>query len=112
MLFEPEPFQSRHIGPDKAEADEMLKVIGASSMEALMDEAIPARIRLPKRLDLSVMRRIPPRLPAVVAAPQRRALADDDRADGHLSARESLRGEAKGFAHPSLVVVAGLSHAR
>ncbi len=52
MLFEPEPFQSRHIGPDKAEADEMLKVIGASSMEALMDEAIPARIRLPKRLDL------------------------------------------------------------
>ena len=52
MLFEPEPFQSRHIGPDKAEAEEMLKIIGASSLEALMDEAIPARIRLPKRLDL------------------------------------------------------------
>ena len=52
MSFEPEPFQSRHIGPDKAEAEEMLKIIGASSLEALMDEAIPARIRLPKRLDL------------------------------------------------------------
>jgi glycine dehydrogenase len=52
MLFEPEQFQSRHIGPDRVEAEEMLKVIGAASLEALMDEAIPARIRLPKPLDL------------------------------------------------------------
>ena len=52
MSFEPESFQSRHIGPDKAEAEEMLKIIGASSLEALMDEAIPGRIRLTKRLDL------------------------------------------------------------
>jgi glycine dehydrogenase len=52
MLFDPEPFQSRHIGPDQAEAAQMLKVIGASSLEALMDEAIPARIRLQKPLHL------------------------------------------------------------
>jgi len=51
-LFEPEKFQSRHIGPDEAERDEMLKVVGASSLDALIDEAIPPRIRLKKPLDL------------------------------------------------------------
>jgi glycine dehydrogenase len=45
-------FASRHIGPDQAEALEMLKVVGASSMEALIDEAVPARIRLEKTLNL------------------------------------------------------------
>ena len=39
-------FQSRHIGPDADERDAMLKVVGASSLDALIDEAIPARIRL------------------------------------------------------------------
>jgi glycine dehydrogenase len=52
MVFDPETFQSRHIGPDTAEADAMLKVVGAPSMGALIDEAVPARIRLQKRLDL------------------------------------------------------------
>src|SRR5262245_32389032 len=52
MLFDFEPFQTRHIGPDPEERDAMLKVIGASSLEALMDEAIPARIRLTEPLDL------------------------------------------------------------
>jgi glycine dehydrogenase len=47
-----EPFQSRHIGPDAVEAEEMLKVIGASSLDALMDEAIPPRIRLGRPLNL------------------------------------------------------------
>ncbi len=47
-----ERFQSRHIGPDAAERDEMLKVVGAPSLDALMDEAIPSRIRLKKPLDL------------------------------------------------------------
>jgi glycine dehydrogenase len=51
-LFDSERFQSRHIGPDEAERDAMLKVIGAPSMEALIDEAIPARIRLTAPLDL------------------------------------------------------------
>jgi glycine dehydrogenase len=52
MFLEPERFQSRHIGPDEAERDDMLKVVGASSLDALMDEAIPSRIRLSKPLDL------------------------------------------------------------
>src|SRR5207244_3971902 len=46
MPFDHERFQSRHIGPDEHERDKMLKVVGASSLDALMDEAIPARIRL------------------------------------------------------------------
>src|SRR3954468_21693504 len=52
MIFEPEPFQNRHIGPDAADAASMLEVIGATSLDALVGEAIPARIRLPKALDL------------------------------------------------------------
>jgi glycine dehydrogenase len=39
-------FESRHIGPRPHERDAMLKVIGAPSLDALMDEAIPASIRL------------------------------------------------------------------
>ena len=45
-------FQDRHIGPDGAERDAMLKVIGASSLEGLMEEAIPARIRRATPLNL------------------------------------------------------------
>src|SRR3954467_942827 len=52
MIFEPEPFQNRHIGPDAADAASMLQAIGATSLDALVGEAIPARIRLPKALDL------------------------------------------------------------
>jgi glycine cleavage system P protein (glycine dehydrogenase) len=45
-------FQSRHIGPDTSERDEMLNVVGAPSLDALMDEVIPASIRLAAPLDL------------------------------------------------------------
>ena len=41
MVFDFEPFQSRHIGPDAAETAAMLKVVGAPSLDALIDEAIP-----------------------------------------------------------------------
>src|SRR5438105_5579820 len=51
-IFDPESFQSRHIGPSPEDAAEMLKVVGAPSMDALIDEAIPARIRLARTLDL------------------------------------------------------------
>ena len=47
-----ELFESRHIGPDASETAEMLRVIGAPTLDALMDEAIPARIRLTKPLNL------------------------------------------------------------
>jgi glycine dehydrogenase len=52
MIFDFEQFQSRHIGPDTTERDAMLKVVGAASLDALMEEAIPARIRLAKALDV------------------------------------------------------------
>jgi glycine dehydrogenase len=45
-------FQSRHVGPDPVERDRMLKVVGASSLEALIDEAVPASIRLKGPLEL------------------------------------------------------------
>jgi glycine dehydrogenase len=41
-------FESRHIGPSAAEREAMLKVIGSPSLDALMEEAIPASIRLPQ----------------------------------------------------------------
>jgi glycine dehydrogenase len=52
MLFDPEPFHSRHIGPNASERDAMLKTVDASSLEALIDEAVPARIRLERPLAL------------------------------------------------------------
>src|SRR5438477_4720292 len=51
-VFDHERFQSRHIGPDASERDAMVKAAGASSLDTLIDEAIPARIRLEKPLDL------------------------------------------------------------
>ncbi|HTK29462.1 MAG TPA: aminomethyl-transferring glycine dehydrogenase [Vicinamibacterales bacterium] len=52
MLFDRESFASRHIGPDAAEAADMLNVVGAGSLDQLMDEAIPRRIRLARPLAL------------------------------------------------------------
>jgi glycine dehydrogenase len=52
MLLDFESFQSRHIGPDAEETAAMLKAVGAPSLDALMDEAIPARIRLKTPLTL------------------------------------------------------------
>jgi len=45
-------FQPRHIGPSAAETDDMLDVVGAASLDALIDEAIPQAIRLRAPLDL------------------------------------------------------------
>ena len=45
-------FQARHIGPDETDAAAMLETIGAASMDALIDEAIPASIRLKAPLNL------------------------------------------------------------
>ncbi len=51
-IFDHDVFQSRHIGPDAADTAAMLTVVGAPSLDALIDEAIPARIRLDAPLDL------------------------------------------------------------
>jgi glycine dehydrogenase len=53
-VFDFESFHSRHIGPDTEETAAMLKAVGAASLDALMDEAIPARIRLKAPLNLAV----------------------------------------------------------
>jgi glycine dehydrogenase len=45
-------FRVRHIGPDAAERDAMLEIIGAASLDALVAEAIPGSIRLKAPLDL------------------------------------------------------------
>jgi glycine dehydrogenase len=45
-------FAPRHIGPTPDQARAMLATIGAPSLDALIDEAIPARIRLAKPLNL------------------------------------------------------------
>ena len=45
-------FANRHIGPRAADLPQMLDVVGAPSLDALMDESIPAGIRLPAPLDL------------------------------------------------------------
>jgi glycine dehydrogenase len=45
-------FISRHNGPGTEETELMLKIIGVDSLDQLIDETIPASIRLPKPLNL------------------------------------------------------------
>ncbi|HEY2432517.1 MAG TPA: aminomethyl-transferring glycine dehydrogenase [Vicinamibacterales bacterium] len=45
-------FQRRHIGPDAAQQDEMLRAIGVPSLDALIEQTIPAGIRFARRLSL------------------------------------------------------------
>ena len=45
-------FADRHIGPSPSERDQMLEAVGASSLDALIDEVIPEAIRLTTPLDL------------------------------------------------------------
>ncbi|HEY0898508.1 MAG TPA: aminomethyl-transferring glycine dehydrogenase subunit GcvPA, partial [Sphingobacteriaceae bacterium] len=47
-----ESFQSRHIAPDSSETQEMLKTIGVDSVDQLIDETVPAKIRLKQALNL------------------------------------------------------------
>jgi glycine dehydrogenase len=45
-------FESRHIGPNETEIQQMLEFLGIESLEALIDRAIPAAIRLKQPLQL------------------------------------------------------------
>nr|WP_320117202.1 aminomethyl-transferring glycine dehydrogenase [uncultured Marinifilum sp.] len=47
-----EKFVSRHIGPRKGDIKTMLETVGASSLDALIEETIPSDIRLEKALEL------------------------------------------------------------
>ena len=46
------PFVSRHLGPDQAQVATMLERLGYPSLDALMEEAVPASIRTTAPLDL------------------------------------------------------------
>lgn len=47
-----EKFESRHVGPDARQTAEMLKVVKASSIDELINQTVPANIRLKKPLNL------------------------------------------------------------
>ena len=57
MPFEPTEYlpydfaNRRHIGPSPDEMDAMLEVVGAESLDALIDDTVPASIRQAKELD-------------------------------------------------------------
>ncbi len=69
-LEQTDEFIGRHIGPNDAEAADMLGVIGASSLDALIDQTVPVAIRLPADLPLPAPRR------EHVALADLRAIAD------------------------------------
>lgn len=55
MVIDPtysEKFESRHIGPDAQQIEEMLKTVKASSVDELISQTVPANIRLKKPLQL------------------------------------------------------------
>jgi glycine dehydrogenase len=47
-----EKFETRHIGPDARQLEAMLKTVGAESLDDLINQTIPEKIRLRKPLDL------------------------------------------------------------
>ncbi|WP_341503036.1 aminomethyl-transferring glycine dehydrogenase [Gallaecimonas sp. GXIMD4217] len=49
-------FIDRHIGPDAAETEAMLEVLGTDSVDALIEETVPASIRLPEGLNIGPAR--------------------------------------------------------
>ncbi len=51
-LDHPDRFALRHIGPDDAETDAMLRVVGAKSLDDLIEQTIPGSIRLRRPLNL------------------------------------------------------------
>src|ERR1700722_1901563 len=51
-LEHPDKFVARHIGPDDHDIAEMLRVVGQDSLEGLIDQTIPATIRLRRPLAL------------------------------------------------------------
>jgi glycine dehydrogenase len=52
LLAPTEKFARRHIGPDAAEQQEMLALLGFDSLDALIDRAVPASIRRRQPLEL------------------------------------------------------------
>lgn len=53
MHHQLDTFSRRHIGPTASETTQMLQTVGVSSLEELIDQTIPASIRLEKKLNLT-----------------------------------------------------------
>ena len=52
-IFTPlDQFQSRHMGSQGRDKQKMLEKVGFSSLDELVDSAVPKSIRLPKKLEL------------------------------------------------------------
>jgi glycine dehydrogenase len=49
----PDRFEHRHLGPGLEDVPEMLRIIGAPSLDSLIEEVVPAAIRLDRPLGLS-----------------------------------------------------------
>ncbi|HXG01212.1 MAG TPA: glycine dehydrogenase (aminomethyl-transferring), partial [Bacteroidota bacterium] len=52
FTYEEEQFQTRHIGPNERDLNEMLAAIGVESLDELMDQTIPSNIRLRSKIGL------------------------------------------------------------
>ncbi|MGF1480930.1 MAG: aminomethyl-transferring glycine dehydrogenase [Cyanophyceae cyanobacterium] len=64
-----ETFASRHLGPSESEIEQMLKVLGFASLDALIEQTVPAAIRLEQPLQL------PPAQSEYAALTQLKAIA-------------------------------------
>ncbi len=51
-MSHPHQFESRHLGNEPREVNQMLKTIGVASLDQLIDETIPSGIRMKSPLDL------------------------------------------------------------
>ncbi len=67
------PFVRRHVGPGAAQTEHMVAALGRSSLDAVIDEAVPEVIRMGERLAL------PPALSEVEVVDELRALAAKNR---------------------------------
>jgi len=54
--FDQDEFIHRHLGPSESDVTEMLKTIGAASTDELVNETVPAGIRMKRELDLPLAR--------------------------------------------------------
>ncbi|PKF60439.1 glycine dehydrogenase (aminomethyl-transferring) [Psychromonas sp. psych-6C06] len=53
LLSDKNDFATRHNGPDPLQQKKMLDAIGVSSIEQLLEQTVPAAIRLPQKMQLS-----------------------------------------------------------
>ena len=67
------PFVRRHVGPGETQTAHMVNALGRSSLDAVIDEAVPEVIRMGERLAL------PPALSEVEVVDELRALAAKNR---------------------------------